>query len=78
MNHLTPPHDPGGEACAELEESDQCEPPVCASDCKVSQWSEWNIESNIRRRSRVIVQPPDNGGQSCPSLVQVGYLGAVR
>uniref|UniRef100_A0A0G4F982 WSC domain-containing protein n=1 Tax=Chromera velia CCMP2878 TaxID=1169474 RepID=A0A0G4F982_9ALVE len=63
----------GGKACdSRLEEEGPCEElPGCPVDCLVSCWSKWGECSvtcggGTKKRSKVILVEPQNGGKECP------------
>eukprot|EP01012_Entosiphon_sulcatum_P049575 TRINITY_DN6820_c0_g1_i6.p1 TRINITY_DN6820_c0_g1~~TRINITY_DN6820_c0_g1_i6.p1 ORF type:complete len:7637 (+),score=112.47 TRINITY_DN6820_c0_g1_i6:5459-28369(+) len=62
----------GGGACPALQEFAPCNTQLCATDCKLSEWSEWTpcnraCGGGLRSRTRSVVVPSSNGGLPCPS-----------
>lgn len=60
-----------GAPCPALTESRSCNSRPCASDCKVSSWSEWSSCSaecggGTRTRSRRVLEQERDGGEPCP------------
>jgi hypothetical protein len=60
----------GGLACGALVETRACSSPPCPVDCVMSEWGPWGACSascggGVQSRSRLILQPPANGGKAC-------------
>lgn len=74
----------GGKDCGALTGNQTCNENPCPVNCVVSQWSEWGtcdqtcagraagtrLTGAKQERTRYIVKAAENGGHSCPSLVQ--------
>jgi Kunitz/Bovine pancreatic trypsin inhibitor domain/Spondin-like TSP1 domain len=63
----------GGAVCPPLEECIECNVQPCPIDCAVGDWSAFSAcsadcGSGTSCRTRVITQPPANGGTACPQL----------
>ena len=66
---------PGGKPCPIREESKACDAGACPSNCKVSAWGDWgactlSCGSGEHTRHRTVTDTPQNGGFSCPVLVE--------
>lgn len=63
----------GGQACPSLVENEAC--PV--KNCETSEWSNWTpcvidetTNQPVQYRTKTIVTVPENGGESCPALIE--------
>jgi hypothetical protein len=63
----------GGAQCPSLAETQTCNTQACPVNCVVSDWSDWSscdktCGGGVQNRTRIITQPAENGGTSCPVL----------
>ncbi len=66
----------GGASCpTDLTQTQACNTSPCSIDCQVSEWSNWSDCSTscgdgTQTRTRYVTVPPQNGGASCPLLIE--------
>ncbi len=65
----------GGATCPALTETQACNTQACPVDCQVSSWGTWSTcdkscGGGTQTRSRSVTVQPQNGGATCPSLME--------